>query len=353
MKCWARNPKKRIMKRLKIWLLLLFLTSQLFGQDYIEYHRTFNRIDEDVLSQNYTVAIEQLDSIYSKYDFIYAKHCMKALQICITANDSIKADKWLGKCFKQGIPVWIIRTNEITSKVGINSKILYKTSKSLTYSTTQKTLNNFDSLHYIYKASIDTNLRKKIDSLLTIDQKYTRRVNDGFVLFRPIYWLQWGINNKRQFESLKQIIETSGYPEEKLIGLSFIQDSVAFAKHFTFWGPSELRDARVQIMLQHCYSTWHKIDFDFKDILYKNLCNGNMPTFQYALIIEFMLPDKQKYINNKFWLRDGFCEENCNEIINRNRYSIGLNTSEQEKKNTLIERERRKNKKANSEIMLE
>lgn len=328
------------MKRLKIWILLLFLTSQLFGQDYIEYHRTFNRIDEDVLFQNYTLAIERLDSIYSNYDFIYAKHCIKALQICITTNDSIKADKWLEKCFKQGIPVWIIRTNEITNK-------------SLTYSTTQKTLNNFDSLHSIYLSSIDTNLREKIDSILTIDQKYTRKVNDGFVLFIPFYWLQWGINNKRQFKQLKQIIETYGYPEEKLIGLPNIQDSVAFAKHFTFWGPSELRDSRVQIMLQHCYSTWHKIDFDFKDTLHKNLCNGNMPAFQYALIIAFMLPDKQKYINNKYWLRDRFCEENCNEIINCNRYSIGLNTSEQEKRNTLIERERRKNEKANSEIMLE
>lgn len=329
------------MKQLNIlWILILLLTSQLFGQDYIEYHRTFNRIDEDVLSQNYKVAIERLDSIYSNYDFIYAKHCIKALQICITTNDSINANKWLEKCFKQGIPVWIIRTNEITNK-------------SLTYSTTQKTLNNFDSLHTIYNTNIDTNLRKKIDSILIIDQKYTRKVNDGFVLLIPFYWLQWGINNKRQFKQLKQIIETYGYPEERLIGLSNIQDSVAFAKHFTFWGPSELRDARVQIMLQHCYSTWHKIDFNFKNTLHKNLCNGNMPSFQYALIIHKMTPDKPKYINDKYWLRDRFCEENCNEIINRNRNLIGLNTSEQEKKNTLIDIERRKNKKANSEIMLE
>ena len=289
---------------------------------------------------NYSAAIQRLDSIYSKYDFIYAKHCIKALQICITANDSIKADKWLEKCFKQGIPVWMIRTNEITNK-------------SITYSTTQKTLNSFDSLHSIYLSSVNTNLREKIDSLLVIDQKYTRRVNDGFVLLRPIHWLQWGINNKRQLELLKHIIETYGYPEERLIGLSNIQDSVAFAKHFTFWGPSELRDSRVQIMLQHCYSTWHKIDFDFKDTLYKNLCNGNMPAFQYAKITDFMLPDKPKHINDKYWLRDRYCEMNCNEIINRNRYSIGLNTSEQERRNMLIERERRKNQKANSEIMLE
>jgi hypothetical protein len=333
--------KIKRMKRLAIWLFLLFLTGKSFGQDYIEYQRTFNRIDEDVLTQNYTLAIERLDSIYSSYEFIYAKHCIKALQICITANDSVHADKWLEKCFIQGIPLWIIRTNDITKQ-------------SLKYSTTQKTLSVYDSLHSVYKSSIDTNLLEKLDSLLTIDQKYTRKVNDGFVLFRfSIYWLQWGVNNKRQFRILKQIIETYGYPEEKLIGLSFIEDSVAFAKHFTFWGPSELRDARVQIMLQHCYSTWHKIDFDFKNTLYKNLCNGNMPAFQYAIIIDFMCPDKPKYINDKYWLRDRFCDVNCNEIINRNRYSIGLTTSEQEKRNTLIARERRGSKKANSEIMME
>lgn len=316
------------------------MTSHLYGQDYIEYHRIFNRIDEDVLSQNFIVAIERLDSIYSNYDFIYAKHCIKALQICITTNDSIKADKWLEKCFKQGIPVWIIRTNEITNK-------------SFTLSTTQKTLNNFDSLHSIYLSSINTKLREKIDRILTIDQKYTRKVNDGYILFIPFYWLQWGINNKRQFKQLKQIIETYGYPEEKLTGLPNIQDSVAFAKHFSFWGPSELRDSRVQIILQHCYSTWHKIDFDFKETLYKNLCSGNLPAFQYGIIVDFMLPDKKKYTTKKFGFSAVTCEENFYEVINRNRYSIGLNTLEQGKRNTLIERERRKNKKANSEIMLE
>jgi hypothetical protein len=328
------------MKRLILGIFLLFLTVQLFGQNYIDYHRTFNRIDEDVLSENYSIAIARLDSVYSKYNFIYAKHCIKALQICITANDSIRANKWLEKCFIQGIPIWIIRTNEITSKC-------------IPFSTTQNTFKNFDSLHAIYASSLDTLLIKKIDNLLTIDQKYTQKVNEGFVLFIPFFWLQWGINNKRQFNQIKQIIEFYGYPEEKLIGLSNIQDSVGFAKHFNFFGPSELRDSRVQIMLQHCYSTWHKIDFAFKETLFENLSNGNMPAFQYALIIEFMFPNKKKYIPYKYWSWNKFSEENSHESINRNRYLIGLNTSEQRKRNTLIERERRKNKRANSEIMLE
>lgn len=328
------------MKRLKISILLLFLINQLQGQDYVYYHSLFNRIDEDVLSENYATAIQRLDSIYSKYNFIYAKHCIKALQICVTSNDSLRADKWLEKCFKHGIPVWMIRTNEITNK-------------SLKYPTTQKTISKFDSLHAVYQASVNIKLRNKIDSLIIIDQKYTRKVNDGFVLFKPFYWLQWVINNKRQFYLLKLIIQTYGYPEERLIGLSNIQDSVAFAKHFTFWGPSELRDSRVQIMLQHCYSTSHTIDSEFNDTLFDNLCEGNIPAFQYAIIIDFIFPNKLKYINENYFFRTKEIDPYYNKIINKNRNSIGLATLEQENRNILIERERRKNKKANSEIMLE
>ena len=55
----------------------------------------------------------------------------------------------------------------------------------------------------------------------------------------------------------------------------------------------------------------------------------------------------------KYGIRMKNVNENNLEIINKNRLSIGLNSIEQEKRNMLIERERRKNKKANSEIMLE
>lgn len=325
-----------MIKRLKIWILFLFFSSQLLGQDYIEYQRIFNRIDEDILTKNDTVAVDRLDSIYSNYEFVYAKHCMKALQICISANDSIQANKWLEKCFKQGIPIWLVESNLITNK-------------SRSFSSTQQTFKSYDSLHLIRISTIDTNLERKIDSLLMIDQKFTQKVNNGYVLFLPVYWIQWRVNNKLQLKELKKIIEIYGYPEEKLLGLPFIQDSLLFSKHVNFWGLSELRDSRIQIMLQHCYSTGHKIDFNFSNILYENVCNGNLPPYQYALIMDFMMPNKRKYINSNF----GFKEGSYNNIIHFNRYFIGLNTIEQEKRNTLIERDRRKNKRANSEIMLE
>ncbi len=64
------------MNQVKTVLLLFFFASQLHGQNYIQYQRTFNRIEDDVLSQNYHLAINRLDSIYSNYEFTFAKHCI-------------------------------------------------------------------------------------------------------------------------------------------------------------------------------------------------------------------------------------------------------------------------------------
>lgn len=269
------------MLKLKIIFFLILFSGQLIGQSYVEYQKTFNRIDEDIKTGNNKLAIERLDSINSKYDFVYSRHCMKALQICVCANDSVRTDQWLVKCFKQGIPDWIIRNNEITKQ-------------SLLFSTTKTTFKNFDSLISIYNSKINLEVCRSIDSLIAVDQKYTRLINDGFVLCKPIYWLRWARNNKTQYNLLKKIIQQSGYPEEKIIGISFIHDSMLFAKHLNFWGPSIIRDSRVQIMLQHYYSTSRKIDLEFKNILHENVINGNLPASQFAIIIEFMFPEKKK-----------------------------------------------------------
>lgn len=327
------------MKRLALFICLI-MSRQLLAQDYIEYQKILNRVDLDVLTENNSSAIARLDSVYAHYNFIYAKHCIKALQICIKANDSLRAERWLAKSFKQGIPIWMLRLNGLTQKV-------------FSYSNCQSTLYQFDSLHAIYTASIDTALHRQLNQLLILDQKYTQRMNHGFVLLLPIYWLQWNHYNKRQYKELKKIIETHGYPEEKLIGISTMEDSSVFAQYFNFWGPSEIRDSRMQIMLQHCFSTRHQIDESLRDILLQNVRNGNMPPFQFALIISFMYPNELEYIQYKYFVNRIFNTDKCRKAININRNEVGLYSFEQAQKNTAIERERRKNKKANAEIVLE
>ena len=282
------------------------------GQDYIQYHRTFNKVDEDILSENYALALERLDSIYNTFDFIYAQHCMKSLQICCVAGDSARAGKWLEKCFKQGIPFWIIQENEITRK-------------SISYSTTQNGIHHRDSLYAIYRSNLNATLAHTIDSLFEIDQRHTQKVNEGFFLFRPIYSLKWIRYNKRTFKAIDNITKTYVFPGEKTIGLPEIyNDSASQAEYIRQYG-IHLRQWQAYFMLLHYFSTARKVQDEFKEILFENLKAGNLSSFQFATICNYIYK-YSKHSRPKY--------ESYNYNTDSNRISIGLNTIETERENT-------------------
>ena len=146
---------KSVMKSfyLKLLPFLFFFVAKAHSQDYIEYHQRINRIDQDILNNELSSAINSFDSIYTRFDFIFARHCFKALQISCEVRDSFHVNQWLEKSLTQGVPLWMIRNNEITKS-------------SLNYSNTTNTLSSYDSLHNVYLNSIDTSLRKQIDQLI-------------------------------------------------------------------------------------------------------------------------------------------------------------------------------------------
>ena len=260
---------------------LMFFSFQIFGQNYIEYQRIINRIDENVLNEEYFIAIERLDSLSKNFNFIFARHCFKALQICCKSGDSINANKWLEKSFIQGVPIWMIKTNDLTKNV-------------FNYSTTQYTIEQYDSLHNIYTKSINHDLRNMIDSLFEIDQQFTTKVNNGFILFRHTYYgILWLKNNKKQFKILIDLIDKYGYPGERLIGLpKCIEDSSQSVEFLNFYGPI-LRETDAYIMLIHYYSNPRP---DINSKLLENVKLGNLPPYQYGAINDFMVKwGKKKY----------------------------------------------------------
>jgi hypothetical protein len=326
--------------KFRLVVFSIFLASIVTAQDYVEYHKTINRIDEDIVNNEYALAIERLDTLYENYDFIYARHCFKALQICCVSQDSTSADKWLAKAFIQGVPIWMVRSNDLTKNV-------------CNYSTTQSTIKQYDSLRNIYNNSISHDLRNKIDSLFEIDQKHTRKVNDGFILLRHTwYGLKWLRNNKKQFKILNEMIDIHGYPGEKLIGLhKSIEDSTQSIKFFNYIGPF-LKETDTYIMLIHYYST---PGADINNKLLENVHLGNLPPYQYGALNDFMArwgKKKQKNIQYyNVWHTD---PDKSNEPeIDRRRASVGLNSYEQQKRNHATWDERIRNKTVNTEIILE
>ena len=122
-------------------------------------------------------------------------------------------------------------------------------------------------------------------------------------------------------------------------------------KYFKFYGPI-LRETNAYIMLIHYYSN-PRADINSK--LLENVKLGNLPPYQYGALNDFMARwGKKKYGDYKYynvWHKD---PDNLNgDEIKIRRNSIGLNSYEQQNRNMLIWRERRKNDIANSEIILQ
>lgn len=197
---------------IKFFLLFLSLSSS--AQDYSAYQRCMNRVDRDIMKREWASATQRMDSVYRDYEFIYARHCVKGLQLALLQQDEQRVAQWLGRRILQGVPLWVLRNHELCRPV-------------LALPSGQAVLARYDSLHSVYLSRIDTALAHRIQGMMDADTRYTRRVNDGFILLRhTLYGLQWIRHNKQQTRELEQIIRQYGFPEEKLIGLpQSVEDS--------------------------------------------------------------------------------------------------------------------------------
>lgn len=324
--------------RLSLFILLLNFQN-LQSVNYIDYQKRFNMVDELVLHRLYDKALPILDTIELNYDFIYARHCVKSLQICLVSNDSIRAEKWLKRCMLQGVPKWYLRN-------------LPSTKGTSKYHSCKLLMRKYDSFYCIYRSRINHQLADQIDSMIETDQRLTKKVNDGFILTRHTYHgLKWLNNNRRQFEALKSIIQTYGYPGEHLIGLPEIwNDSTLFMNQERF-EILYLNETRAFIMLLHCYSNRRE---NINNILLKQVEIGNLPSYQYASINDFIArktkdPLKREYFNQ--WHTD---PDTANLIkIDKRRDSIGLNIYELKQRNDKLINARRRNKSDIYSIYLE
>lgn len=271
-------------------------------------------------------AILRLDSIYAAYDFIYGKHCIKALQITALKADTIRAGIWLKQAFLQGVPLWILRRNHLTAKV-------------LTYPSTVQIIFAYDSLRAVYQTRINKAVANRIDALLLKDQKKTHLVNNGFLPFRhTIYGLLWIINNKRQFKAINKITDRFGFPGERLIGFSSWFDDSLTAEKFLRFDSRVFTEDRAYVMLIHYYSYGDR-DMDKK--LKAAINTGNMRPWQYGTLNDYRYTygnKKNKHTRYGVWSKP---KETSPEIEHA-RYEMGLNTLSVQIRNEQVERQNEK-----------
>jgi hypothetical protein len=302
-----------------LFALVIFCIGHSRAQDYIQYQRYFNRIDREVKSKNFREACLILDTVDRQYEFVFAKHCMMALQICCQHNDSARASIWLKRSFRQGIPSWIIRQDYIASRC-------------LNYKNTLDVWNAYDSLRTVYKSSIDTALANRIKYLMSRDMRYTRKVNDGFFLLRyTLYGIQWIHSNSVIHKELKSIIEERVFPGERLIGLTNnLEDSVKWIPIIGQDGLNNyLIEGKAFFMLLHYFSTPRN---HINPLLFKSVVNGNLPVENYARISDYQYLNSKHRKHDSCYYTHSLATEEI-DIVDKRRFKIGLFTYAQQKQN--------------------
>jgi len=304
----AKIHKATLMKKLLLGYTLFLSTTILFCQtNYIKYHQEARLIESHILDSSYSEAIQEYKKLFSKYNFVFAEDCYRATQTATISNDSINSFLFLERSVKQGV----------TKERILSDSILIELKKFKYWS---KFENKYDSLRNDYISGINWELRKKINNLHDLDQKYRDKheLHPWNFIWRPLIWLKWKkITEKIVENELIPLIKKYGFPNEKLIGLDE-------AKYHHKQKYDYLSSNYAFIILIHYFSIPRTANFN--KLFYDAIKTGNISPKQYASLIDFQAEyGKDKYyhgLHYNEWHKSN--DETEYNQINKNRIKIGL-----------------------------
>lgn len=325
-----------------LWLCLILFPAGSRGQDYIDYQRIINRVDNQIVAGDFRAAARRMDSIDRQYDFVFARHCIKGLQLACLSEDESRAAHWMTRCFVQGVPLWMIRNNALTKR-------------TLSWPATGVVVGKYDSLHSVYLSRIDTALSRRIDRLMDRDAFYTRRVNDGaFPLRQTLYALQWVRNNTREIREIEEIIAQYGYPEEKIIGLpAKTGDSAGLARYMRHAGIDLVAQNRQAFFMYLHYFSTKRAGTRTMSLLRPQIAIGNMPAYQYARLQDYLsdVTSAKKYpVYLEFSALKPWMDTTG---LDSRRAAIGLSSYAEGDRNRAIRLKREFSGAADEEVVLE
>jgi len=200
-------------------LFFIFLIVNIQAQkklDYTNYHQSVIEAEELISSKNYKESLEIYEQLFSDYEFVFLREYKIATQLAFLIEENQKGLLFLEKAIESGWQRKSIKKNKfILKKVDKNE---WKTIKK-----------KYSKLNKIYKSKIDIPLRRQVKKMLSKDQ---RKAFNAFLLgfsnnFQTRYTKnKFATHSKKQMEKTIKILETSGYPGERLIGNNFWMSTI-------------------------------------------------------------------------------------------------------------------------------
>ncbi len=201
------SANKSLILSLYLFSLACIQISAQEKNNYTAYHRIVLVAEEYMATEQYDKALNQLNTIFETYDFVFLKDCKVATQLAIHLGNTKKAFYFLEKGMLSGWTLKAIKKDKFLAPL--------KASKEW-----DGFVQKYPALHSIYQQKLDLELRETTKLMYKKDQKFAFKY-----LFKIGQKAKESFANKKgvahakvQFEQLNQIIMTKGYPGEKLIG---------------------------------------------------------------------------------------------------------------------------------------
>lgn len=207
------------MKKAFVLFLLPLLTSMGFqayeSPDYLEYHKQITAAEKSIGEHQFKAALEQYAQIFERYDFVFLRDYKVASQLALYLDDRAKAFEYIRAGMSAGWALKDIKKN----------KFLKPLQKDSEWTEIQE---SYAGLRSQYQAKIDPDLREEVHLMFKKDQKKAMgallkignkaQEKYGTITFAP--------HSEKQMLSLVEIIDTVGYPGEKLIGNDFWMSTI-------------------------------------------------------------------------------------------------------------------------------
>lgn len=176
------------------------------NQAYEKYHQQVIEVEQLIALEKYQAALFLLDELITSYDFVFLREYQIATQLALFSKDISKAKEYLEKGILAGWGIKSIKKNNFLKKLPKEDWLAIK--------------KKYKQLNKQYKTTLNSTVRKQVKQLFSKDQwkaigalfTFSSDSQDRYAerKFAP--------HSEVQMATLANILETHGYPGERLIG---------------------------------------------------------------------------------------------------------------------------------------
>lgn len=178
--------------------------------DYNKYHSEIIVAEELISQEKYEEALNRYDKLFNEYDFIFLRDYKVVSQISILIGEKEKGLVYIKKAISNG---WELTNLKEQKFLGEN----------LLESDWKKIEEQYENLHNRFLNRIDSTLKNRVRSMIEKDQKlaYKASIIENEQEQEKFISENFPKHSEEQLVHLIEIMETTGYPGEFLIGNDF------------------------------------------------------------------------------------------------------------------------------------